>query len=462
MFKHIIIFLAAAFMLASCTDDYIGGSITDTRSTVIEDSSFVITGKSVRNERLLARTSSQLLGIIKSDGFGTLSAQVVTQMMPANSIDTTGVTEDLIDSCKLVLRIPENGFTGDQTAPMQLSVYRLAKQLPTPLYSDLDPEGYYQIDGLLGTAAYSPKTATTVYDATTSDVNYYRETYVDMPVSLARELFAEFKKNPETFNSPGTFTEFFPGLYITNSFGSGRIMNFSHVEFKVFYTKKTTNVDGDVTTTSDNSRIYMAASPEVYSNNLLALDIDPAVTQAVADGDAIVMAPAGYEVEVKFPIQDIIESFKHNTSGDLAKISQLTLTLPVETMNTQYTINPPQYLLMVKTSKKDQFIAGDSLTNSKDSFYATYDSANKCYTFTGLRNYVLNIINNQGGVATDDDVNLTITPVDVTTYTTQASYYSTSQTVVTKIAPQVSVPAITKLKLDKAKIKISYSKLTVM
>lgn len=454
--------MVLVLLLGACTDDYIGVSITDTRSSMIEDSSFVITGHAVRNEKLLSRTSTQLLGRIKSNGFGTLTSQVITQMMPTNSIDTMGVTEDLIDSCQLVLRMPKTAFTGDQLVPMQMSVYRLTKQLPTELYSDMDPTGYYSTDDLLGTAPYSPATATTVYNAYDSQSTVdYLETYVPMKVELAKELFAEFKRNPNTFNSPKAFAEFFPGLYITNTFGSGRMMNFSHIEFKVFYSKKTTGADGSVTVSGDNSRVYMAASPEVYSNNLLSLDIDPAVTAAVDAGDAIIMAPAGYEVEVEFPIQEIINNFKTNTTGDLAKISQLSLSIPVEVMKTQFSINPPKYLLMVKTAKKDDFIAGDSLTNSKDSFYATYDSANKCYNFSGLRNYILNIINHQNGEATDEDINLTITPVDVITYQTQSTYYSSSQTIVTKISPQVSAPAIVKLKLDKAKVKITYSKLTV-
>ena len=96
--------------------------------------------------------------------------------------------------------------------------------------------------------------------------------------------------------------------------------------------------------------------------------------------------------------------------------------------------------------------------NNKDSFYALYDPIDREYEFTGLRDYIINIINNQGGIATEDDFNFTITPVDVTNYTYQASYYTGSTTVVTKISPMVSRPAIVRLMLGKAKIKITYSK----
>ena len=112
-----------------------------------------------------------------------------------------------------------------------------------------------------------------------------------------------------------------------------------------------------------------------------------------------------------------------------------------------------------------QLINGDSLANNKDSFYAVYDASSKKYVFSGLRNYILDIINNKGGVASPEDVNFVIMPIDVTTYTNNASssyyyYYSSSSTtsVVTKIAPAVSKPSMVKLNLEKAIINLMYSK----
>ena len=181
----------------------------------------------------------------------------------------------------------------------------------------------------------------------------------------------------------------------------------------------------------------------------------------VDNGEAMIVAPAGYEVQVRFPIQDIIDKYKANIGNNQSVINTLTLTLPVSVPLTEYNIQPPTYLLMVKTSQKDNFINGDSLANNKDSFYAVYSPSQKEYVFTGLRDYIINIIKNQGGVATEDDFNFTITPVDVTTYSYQSSNYyygGGSTTVVTKISPMVSRPAIARLLLNKAKVSISYSK----
>lgn len=460
MKKILFLMLALSLMLTvqSCVEETIGSSLTDTHSAIIEDSSFTIVGHSVVNNRLLARTSTQLVGLLKADGYGTLSSEVVTQFIPASIIDTTGVSADMIDSCRLMLTISPNGFTGDEQPPMRLSVYRLNRQLPTPLYSDFDPSSYYNESDLLGSAAYSPLSTTTVYKENGSySQTQYEAVFVPMPVSLAREMQNAYRTNQAAFSSPTTFAQIFPGIYIKNSYGSGRVMNFNRTEFQVFYRKSGIIQDKD--TITNNMATYMAATPETVQDNIINLDVDASVKQRVDNGEAIIMAPAGYEVQLQFPIQDIIDHFKHDVGDDLGVISKLELTIPVEDTGTAYDIAPPANLLMVKTSQKDKFIAGDSLTNNKDSFYATYNSAKRAYVFSGLRAYLMNILTNQGGIATADDINLTVTPVDVTTYTTAATYYTSAQTIVTKIAPQVSAPAITRLRLDKAKVKLTYNKL---
>ncbi|MBO4721316.1 MAG: hypothetical protein J5629_00105, partial [Muribaculaceae bacterium] len=209
---------------------------------------------------------------------------------------------------------------------------------------------------------------------------------------------------------------------------------------------------------------YMAVTPEVVYNNNITLDVDPQVENMIANGDVIVMGPAGYEVRAEFPIQEIIDKFNTASKDALGVINSLTLDIPVENVTNKYDIAPPKYLLMVKESYRDEFFEKDSLTNNKDAFYAEYDELEDCYTFSGLRSYLLDIINNKGGVAPESDTKFVIMPIDVTTYSTSSSssyyyYYSTSATteVVTKIAPAVSKPSIAKLNLDKAKVTLVYS-----
>jgi len=458
---NVVLAAAALLSLYACTDETIGVSLVDTTSSVIEDSSFVMTGKSVLNNRIQMRTSTKMLGELKAQGYGHLTASAVTQWMPAWTIDTSGTSADMIDSCRLKLRMPlRDGYTGDSLAPMRVNVYRLNKQLTSPIYSDFDPTGYYNESDLLASASYSPTAGWTEISSDYSDT--VRTISVPLPTSLAQDLFTQYKTNRDLFASPKAMAEYFPGIYITNSYGSGNVLNVKSTEVDVYYRQHVQLTDSTDTIYPAQSQSYLASTPEIISDNIISLDIDPTVTEMVDNGDAIILAPAGYEVQVSFPIQDIIDRYQANVSSDLAVINDLSMEIPVEVPTTEYNIKPPTYLLMVKTSLKDQFINGDSLTNNKDSFYATYDATNKVYKFSDLRDYVLNVLQNEGGIASDADINMTLTPVDLTTYTYSSSYSyyysSTTTTTVTKISPMVSRPAIVKLKLDKAKIKITYSK----
>ena len=187
------------------------------------DSSFTISGRTVANNTLPARTITQLLGSIHADNYGTLSADFVSQMMPAWPIDTSYITENEIDSCCFVFRIPNGGYTGDSVTPMRATVYRLTKPLPRPINSSFDPTGYYDNTNPLGTTAY---TATALQsDSLAEALDGYREIRVNVDRNIAVEMYREFKRNPGTFRDPGAFENYFPGIYVTTTFGNGRVMN---------------------------------------------------------------------------------------------------------------------------------------------------------------------------------------------------------------------------------------------
>lgn len=462
--------LALVIGFNSCTDDVIGTSISDIHSAIIEDASFVISGTTVRNPHLRSRSSIQLIGKVSADGYGTLTSDVVAQFMPTTTIDTVGVHggAQWVDSCFLVMRVATNDVIGDKMAPMRMSVYKLNKQLPDPIYTDFNPDGYYSTDDMMGSVAYSASemsliTETTSYSGST--VSYY-EIKVPVPVNYARDIFNEYKANPSTFNSPAAFSEFFPGIYIKNSYGEGHVMNFYDIEFVSYYRKWERLSETTDTIYQGVRQSYMAVTPEVVYNNNIGLDAAPSVLAMIAAGDAIVMGPAGYEVQATFPIQEIIDRYKANSQDALSVINTLTLEIPVSEVANKYDIAPPEYLLMVKENYRDTFFDKDSLTNNKDAFYAEYNDQEKAYVFTGLRDYVLDIINNKGDIASANDMKFVIMPIDVTKYVNSSSSYyyyysSASSEVITKIAPAVSRPCMAKLNLDKATIKLTYSKQTL-
>ena len=467
----LLVSMLVVVIMSSCTDETIGGSIADVETTIVTDSSFTITGLSYSNTHIQSRSSRetsnssgrtiiQLLGVLKSNGYGTLTSDVVTQFMPTEAIDISGTKEEWIDSCRLAMRIPTQGFTGDSLVPMRLNVYKLNKQLPNPIYSDFDVKDYYSVGDLIGTASYS---ANALMKGTTTNSLSYRTVYVPLPVELGRELYRKYQESPETFKDPRVFAQYFPGLYIANSYGSGRVMRFYDTEVEIWYKKEVTGDDGTTEIEEGLQQTVLTSTPEVLSNNNIKLVPDPKVESMIAGGDAIVMGPAGYDVEVEFPIYDVISNYIKSIGKGLSVINSLSMSIPVELVDNDCEIAPPKYLMMVKSRYKDEFFAADSIVNDKTSFYATYDATKKSYEFTNLRQYILDVVSD-GFEISRDDYMFTLTPVDIDFYTsTSGSYYYgyTSSTSITKVSPGISVPSIAKLRLDKAKIKLTFSRQSI-
>lgn len=446
---------AVTVAFTSCDDDVstVGAALITDQSEIIIDSAFTAQGHSVLNTSVQSRTITQLIGKLQAKGYGTLSSEIVTQFMPAVSLDTAGVGIDDIESMEMLMFFTTGAFTGDSLAPMGLKVYPLTKELPSPIYSNFDPTGYYDPNNMWDSKIY---TGNALYNDSLNNLSY-RTISVSLPLEFAKSFYKEYLTNQSTFATPTAFAKFFPGLYITNSFGEGRITNIRETRINMHYRKHSTYTKNDTVrdTIYQAARVYMAVTPEVITNNIIHLSLSDDLTQRVAGGQSILVAPTGYDVEMTFPAKQLLDAYRKQ-SGQLSVINTLTMTIPAEEITNDYGIDPPNDVLIVLKKDKDTFFAKNQLADSKTSFLATYDATNKCYSVTGMRDYMLMLLEKSSLSA--DDYTFIITPVDVETETSQSSYYQSGSTYVVSITPYVSGPAMVKLNLEETKIKLTFGK----
>ena len=441
------------FVACTNEDSPIGSSIIEDNISVTIDSTFTISGKSVPNAAVQSRTLLQLLGRIDAAGYGSLSSDVVTQFMPSVSLDTTNVTVNDIDSIKLMMGVFHGNFVGDSVTPMGIEVYRLTKDLPSPIYSDFDPTGYYDPSQLLGSKIYN---ASTLGESDSAKTASYHTVSVNLPQSLAKEFFSAYKKDPADFNTPSAFIDkIFKGLYIRNSYGSGRLTLVSNTLMRVFYHNDVKTDDGRDSTVFRMAN-YFAVTPEIVTNNNIGLKLAPSVESAVENGENIVVSPTGYDVEFRFPLPEIIASY-NNGKGTESAINSLTFTLPVDSVENKFGFGPAPNMLLVLKNKKDEFFQNNSLPDNRTSFYSTYDETNQRYTFAGLRTYLVDMLEKEN--LTADDYTFVLTPIYVSTESNGNYYYGTTPTVTT-VTPYISSPTMTKILFDKAKIKLTFSNQT--
>lgn len=447
--------LALLSWLSSCDHaSQIGSSIVEDQITVTIDTSFQVTGHSLHIDKVQSRTVSQLFGRIDANGYGRLSSDVVTQFMPATPLDTNRIRVENIDSMLLVMSVQKGEFMGDSIVPLGLDIYRLDRQLPSPIYSDFNPEDYYSHDGLMASVMYN--ISSNSVGASNSDG--HTDISVKLPLDFAKSLYLRYLANPQDFASPAAFARIFPGFYIKNSFGSGRLTRVTSTMMKLHYHYDYTNPETGKDTVMVSVGNYFAVTPEIISNNNVSFTVSPKIQERIDRGENIVMAPVGLEVKMRFPAPEIIAKF-NSTNNPVKVFNTLTFSLPAESIENDYGITPPTYLLLVPTKEKDSFFAENKIPDNITSFYAEYDSSKKRYNFGEMRQFILNLMNKDN--ITEEDYTFSIVPVTALFETVQTSYYGSSSQVLTMITPYMSAPVMCRLDLDKAFIRMAYSTQTI-
>lgn len=452
----------------SCESDYIpGDSLIRGKVSIEIDSTFVISGKSVYHPQINSKSLTQLIGNLSIPEYGNLNCSFVTQFMPAGSMNIPDSipTED-IDSMRLRFRFANTSFTGDSLSPQQLKIYQLTQQLPSDIKNDFDPTGYYNPNESLGVKSYTAShlgMSEEVYKGQfygdSYDPTWERAIWVNLPSLFAKNVVNEYRNNPSTFQSPSSFTTFFPGIFVKPTFGKGLVIDITNTEVITYYhyTRKVTVVENGVSVTKDSvmtdSATLFCVSPEIVSSNNIKYTVSDNIKTRINTGETLVVAPAGYNVEINFPAKEIINKYR-NANFNMAVINNLTLSIPVDNVDNNYGLTPPPYLLMVKTSELDNFFAENKIPDGKTSFWASYDSSSLHYDFTSMRDYIIKLMQ-KGDAVEEDDCRFTLVPVLITTET-QGTYETT--TVVTKCTPFISRPSMGHLKLDKAKVKFTFSK----
>lgn len=405
------------------------------------------------------RSTTNLIGRISVPEYGDLNCSFVSRLMCATKLAIPdSIPLEQVDSMHMILSVPRGQLTGDSLAPQQLRAFELTKRLPDDITNSFDATGYYDPAKPIGSKSY------TLSALGMSDSIYSKQSYIHISIPMSKEMAVNtvkaYREHPDTFKWPQSFEEYFHGIYVEPSFGRGCVANIAATNFILFYNYDTTTSKTDstgtttvtVTNTVGTDGIF-ESSPIVLSSNNVVYKPSESIQALVDAGESILTTPGGYRVHLRFPGRELVDIFR-SQSDHLSVVSNLTFSIPAEEIDNEYGLTPPPYLLMVKSSKLKEFLASNSLPDSKDSFYATYSSATKSYGFSSMRSYILDLI--QNGV-NDEDLDFTLIPADLTIESSSSSYSSSSTPTVTKCSPYIVKPTMCRLLIDKARTVFTYS-----
>ena len=440
--------LFTALIICSCDDmaNKVGSSVIPPAEliTVYADT-FQLESQTIKLDSVFAKSSDFLLGELYDPLYGNIKADALCQFYCEEGFRfSNSPFEGIIDSVELVIRYPyssTNSLTayGDTMTSMQVSVYPIDKPLKRNFYSNENPENYCEMNNPLGKKTYS------AYDVSISDSiraiiavdnkNYYiPHVKVKLPTELGQRIYDETINNPSTFESQSSFNEFFPGVYITNTYGSGCVIKTTseNVYIKVYYNYETKSLSGN-DSLALGEEWFFVSKEVIQLNRLENSKLDVLLTEN--PNQTFIKSPAGVCTKLVIPTIDI--SKKVDVEDRYINSFNLELKyLPEDEWD--YAFKVPDHLLLLPEDSVITFFENgkveDNITSfvsfsyseaagylSSNNIFNGYSPVTRTYSFGNISSLLITHIKN----SPDKDLSLLVLPVVRSGASSQGGIYTT-------------------------------------
>jgi hypothetical protein len=279
----------------------------------------------------------------------------------------------MIDSVDLSIGYDRGGWIGDSLAPMHVKVYPIVKELERNFYTNSDPGDYADLQNPLGEQTYTPRNlniSDSIWNLPSTDYNYYAypRVKVSMPTELGQKFYDETVLRPSTFDTQQSFNRFFPGLYVTNTFGSGNILVVNNTVLTIHYRYLTENSSGVVDSVVNTSEVFIVTPEVIQLNNFKNTDISHLLEPS--NDYTYLKTPAGIFTRLTIPTKEIMSRINGR------RVSSFNLSLKAMPQEEwKYVLTPPSYLLMLPEDSLADFFKEGKMHNSVTSFVSSQYSS---------------------------------------------------------------------------------------
>jgi hypothetical protein len=400
--------------MSGCNDEMglVGPTIQpeDDKSIIYTDT-FMLNASTISLDSVYAKSAYGLLGEFYDPLYGNLKSDYICQFYASEGFQFRQTPiEGKIDSVDLEIYYGRGDWIGDTLAPMQVKVFPIVKQLERNFYTHVNPQDYADMQNPLGAQAYTPRNlnvSDSVWNLTSSDYNYYYpKIRIQLPRALGQKFYDETLTRPGTFGNQTSFNAFFPGLYVTNTFGSGNIIAVNNTVLTIYYRYLTESSSGATDSIVSTSEVFTVTREVIQLNHFRNTDITHLLTPN--DEYAYLKTPAGVFTRLTLPVKDILSKIKGRRINDFS----LSLTaMPQEEW--KYTLTPPNYLLLIPEDSVSLFFKEGRMHNSVTTFVSS-QYASLTYSFGNISALLTHLAANEPD---REELNLLVVPVDIAVQT---------------------------------------------
>ncbi|MGL5562872.1 MAG: DUF4270 domain-containing protein [Tannerellaceae bacterium] len=380
--KNKLLLLSSLFLIfIGCNDDLsdVGTSMQPDKDKITSFAdTFDMKSKTIQVDSIYAKTIDGLLGNLNDPVYGQLKADYVCQFyIPDEYKFPEKVVNGKIDS--IDLKVFYRSWIGDSLSPMQATAYLVTSQLTKDYYTNIDPKEFCDMSTLLGEASYTSYDRT-VPDSVRNNTNFVPHFTMKFPRELGQKLYDESLKNPSIFETPEKFAEYFPGIYVSNTFGDGNILKVELTHMNVYYNYEKT-VKGsegqDSTYIADGVTIFNVTPEIIQLNHVVNSDLSELLTPN--DEYTFLKTPAGVYTEMELPLQEMYKTLEGRI------INEASLKIKVTNKEDyRYALDPPSYLLLIEQDSIKTFFEDQKLPDNKSSYLAALSKNELSYNFGNI------------------------------------------------------------------------------
>ncbi len=411
-FYSVVLIIAALFW-AACDDslDSIGtGMMPDDDKIQVASDTINIQASTIKMDSLFVKSIQGYLGEYYDPVYGSIRSGFMCQFYPTLSVAfPDSVYKNQIDSVTLNL-----GYfysIGDSLSTMEASVFPIKNALPKYYYNTLNPADYCDLNTLYGKQTYTARNfglSDTQYSQILNSTNQSFVLRIKLPQELGEAFLEESRKPNNAFQSKQAFTTFFPGVFVTSTFGKGCVLPVAganlRIHFNYVYTimNDTTGLEETVV---EPGVLSFPVTKEIIQLNTMVSAHDASLLEDNPT-TMYIKAPAGICPKLTIPIRQLAQKYKGKEFSNV----QLTLYSYEDDLQ-KYSLKYPQRLILISPDSVKTFFENQKLIDRATTYSAAYN--NHIYDFSNISYLIQKAINEKP----DEDLEMLIMPVSPMTVT---------------------------------------------